>query len=101
MNCPSDRADCFLFDGSPLKKALTLSFEIFPVWGAVCPAYDPGTKGDNSADDDCCTLYDNIMIAVKECDNRIRSFLNTDNMIRIQVHGLSVHTCQNNHADPE
>lgn len=61
-------------------------------------ANDPGSKGYDPVDNNCGAFPDYEMVPVVQSNHRIGGFFDTDDMVRVEVHNLSVHACHKNHA---
>ena len=94
------RADNIPIKCTTAKLTRFLSFKIFfsiryvgtaDYFGPVC--HDP-------ADDNSGSFLDNEMIVVKQSDNSIGGLFNADDMVRIKIHLLFVHTGEKNHRAP-
>lgn len=60
--------------------------------------YDAGAEGNDLVDYYAGRFFHNKAMAVKQCYDRIWSFFNTDDMVRVNVECLPVHTCKKNHV---
>jgi hypothetical protein len=63
-------------------------------------AYNSCPEGDNSIQNYLTSLLDKDVVPVKQGNDRVRSFLNTNNMVRIQKHCLPVQACNQDHRCP-
>ena len=60
--------------------------QIFFCHMARRPSRNSGAKGNYPAYNGVGPVNNNVPITVKKSDNGVRGFLNTDNVIRIQIH---------------
>ena len=58
-------------------------------------------KSNHPVNNSASPVNNNIPIAVEKCNDCIRSFFDTDNVVRIQVHTLFIQTCHYYHKRPD
>jgi hypothetical protein len=80
------------------KKFLALDGALFCAGRDTGAPYDLGAECNDLVDNDPGRFFDNKMVVIEQGDNRIGGFLNTDDMVRVDVKGLSVHTGKKNHG---
>jgi hypothetical protein len=85
------RADYIPIKCAAAKQACFLPFEIFfpamytgtaDYFGSVC--HDP-------ADNSTGSFFDDEVISVEECNDRVRRLFDADDVVRVDVHFLLVH----------
>lgn len=80
------------------KLAGLLPIQIFLLTGTAGTPDDFGTVCNNPADNYAGTFHDNEVVPVEESNNRVGRLFDADDMVRIDVHLLFVHTGQKYHV---
>ena len=92
------RADIVPVECDVCKKSLLGPGQIFFAVRRSGAPDDPGAEGDNPGNDDLRPLPNDKMIPIEQGDNGIRRFLNTYDMVGVEVHLLLVHAGKKNHV---
>ena len=92
--------DPFLIVKDSTEQAPLWPGKIFFRQGRTGAADDPGAIGDNPGDNDLCPFLHDEMMSIEQGDDSIRGLLNTDDMVRVEVHLLFVQAGEKNHGPP-
>jgi len=92
------RTDYIPIECTAVKQACFLSFEIFLPTKSAGTADDLGPIRHDPADDGVGAFLDDEVVPVEECNDRIGRLFDADDVVRVDVHLLLVHTCQKYHV---
>jgi len=92
------RTDDIAIEGAAAELTCFLPFQIFFSANPAGSSDNPGPVGNDSADNGSNSLRYNEAVTVKQGNDRVGGFFDTDDVVRIDVHHLFVHAGQQYHG---
>lgn len=92
---------CLIRKGSAaLKPTGNNAVQVFFRASLCGTARNFGTESNDPVNDGFSTVNYNVAVAVKQGDDRVRSLLDTDNVVRVKIHQLFIQACDCDHVNP-